>query len=260
MVLDSLDVFEFDPGEGDGAPCGETAVQRRARRGERSGHSAAGLRALDDIAQRPDGTGQHRGDETLGSGYESRQTAQCHLQLAALGRQFGQKRHRRIGFLAAQLGKKFGVGNAVCCRMVHLEQHVQTMPVDGTVGALDHPHLPQRPTPLDRHTDERPAHFGQFLRTAGVPDGDAVNVPVDVEVGVGNPCRVVEIEARVGKLLLKGRDSAHAHPQCLAEPFEVVTAGNRRGIQFQHCEQLHGLISGLQIEEAGVEAGEPLWT
>lgn len=77
-------------------------------------------------------------------------------------------------------------------------------------------------------------HFGQFLRTAGVPDGDAVNVPVDVEVGVGNPCRVVEIEARVGKLLLKGRDSAHAHPQCLAEPFEVVTAGNRRGIQFQH--------------------------
>ena len=171
-----------------------------------------------------------------------------------------RKRRRRVRPVAAQLREELRVRDAVGCGVVHLEQDVEPVAVERTVGTLDDPHLPQRTAPIDRQAAERTAHFRQFSGAAGCPHPDPVHMPIDVEVGVEDPGGVVEVEGVVGQFLLKRRDTPHPYSQFVAKAVVVVSAGDRGGVQFQHGKDLDGLIVGLEVEETGVEAGEPLRT
>ena len=144
--------------------------------------------------------------------------------------------------------------------MVNLQHDVHPVSFERAVGAFEHPHLPQRSTAINGQAAQRSAHLGEFSRPTGLPQCDAVHVTRDVEVGVANPGRMVEIEDSCRQLLLKRGHRKHPHAQFVEESLIAVTAGNRRGVEFQYGENLHGLVVGLEIEEAGIEAGEPLRT
>jgi len=149
---------------------------------------------------------------------------------------------------------------AVDAGVVHLGHHRQPPAVVG-VGAgdvLDHPHLPQRAAAVQLQRGDVPADLGQLDAAARARQPDPVHVPVDVEIRVLDPYRVVEVERRVGQLLAELRHGRDALAEHLPHLVEAVAARNGGGVEFQHRAHVQGLLGGLQIEEAGVESAEPL--
>ena len=111
----------------------------------------------------------------------------------------------RVGFGTAQLRHEVGTGHAVHTGVMHLRHDRQPATcVRVRVGArdvLDDPHLPQRATAIQWQRGDVTADLRQFLAAARRRKADAVQVPVDVEVFVLNPHRMVRIESAVGELL-----------------------------------------------------------
>jgi hypothetical protein len=95
-------------------------------------------------------------------------------------------------------------------------------------------------------------------RTAGCGYGEPVQVPVDVEVGVLDPDRVVDPERHRAELAVEGRERADPSVEVVAEPLERVAVRHRGRVEQQQAADVHQLRRALEVEEAGVEAAEPV--
>ena len=95
-------------------------------------------------------------------------------------------------------------------------------------------------------------------RPPGDRQADAVQVPVDVEVLVLHPHRVIEVEAVVGEFLAELRHRLDPQTERVAQPVEGVAAGDGRGVDLQDRAHVQRLRGGFEVEEAGVESAEPL--
>ena len=83
-----------------------------------------------------------------------------------------------------------GAGDAVDRRVVHLGDEADL----AVVEALDEPQLPQRPAAVERAAGDVADDLGQLVHRARRRHGDAVEVGVEVEVGVLDPHRMAEVE------------------------------------------------------------------
>jgi hypothetical protein len=82
--------------------------------------------------------------------------------------------------------------------------------------------------------------------------------PVDVEVVVLHPHRVVEVERTVGELLAESRHSLDAQRHFVFEAVERVAARHGRGIEFQNGAHVQRLFGRFEVQEARVEPRKPL--
>jgi hypothetical protein len=100
----------------------------------------------------------------------------------------------------------------------------------------------------------------EFRPAPGCRKTDPMHMAVDVEVAVLHPDGMIEVQESVGQFLPERRYRPDPRRELVTETVVAVTAGNRRGIQFQHRKHLQGLRCGLKVEHAGVESAQPLRT
>ena len=124
--------------------------------------------------------------------------------------------------------------------------------------AFDDPHLPQRPATVQRQRRDMAADFRQLGPAARRRQTYAVQMAIDVEVVVIHPDRMVEIQRIVGELFTELWHRLHTERQRVAQPVEGVAARHRRRVQLHDRANMHGLRGRFQVQEAGVESGEPL--
>ena len=94
----------------------------------------------------------------------------------------------------------------------------------------------------------------QLLLAAGGGQGGVADVVVEVEVGVVDPDRPALVEGDEPQLLAEARDQVQARVEVLAE-LVVVGGGPSKIIVEATCMWAP---SALQVQERGVEAGEPV--
>ncbi len=85
-----------------------------------------------------------------------------------------------------------------------------------------------------------------------------MQVPVDVEILVVHPHRMVEVEPAVGELLPELRHRLDPQAERVAKPVEGVAAGHGRGVELEDRAHVQGLLCGFEVQETGVESAEPL--
>ena len=103
---------------------------------------------------------------------------------------------------------------AVDRRVVHLAER-------GDVAALepvDQPDLPQRAGAVERDGDEMAGQLAQLLHACRAGHGDVAQVPVEVEVGVLDPDRVVQAERHLDEAAPERRREVEALLVEVAEP------------------------------------------
>ena len=169
-------------------------------------------------------------------------------------------RRRRVGLGGAQLRHQVGSGHAVDAGVVHLGHHRQPSAVVG-VGAATFSitHISHSGRLRSSGSDAMcPQISASSRRPPGDGQADAVQMPVDVEVLVLHPHRVVEVEPVVGELLAELRHRLDPQGEFVAQPVEGVAAGHRRGVELQDRAHMQWLCGGFEVQEAGVESAEPL--
>ncbi len=164
-VLHRFDVLEVELRIGDVAMAGDLRVERGLRRAERRGHRLAADAAPDGFDHAGQGERQHL-CQVQRPGREPDQPARREFELidtAGTLDGFGQ---RRVGLGAAQHRHQVGAADTVDARVVHL-RHDREPPAltgVGSVDALYHPGLPQRPAAVQRQRGDVPADLGQLAR------------------------------------------------------------------------------------------------
>ena len=89
-------------------------------------------------------------------------------------------------------------------------------------------------------------------------DGDAMDVPVDVEVRVVDPYRVIEVPGGVVELAPESGHGAHPAGELGLEALEVVAARNGRGVELEQRDDVQHLLRCFEVQKAGVEPAEPV--
>ena len=222
-VLDALHELERRRPVGEAAVGGDGGVERRARGaagGQRADRLALGRPLAADVehrAERPAQAVAH----LVGGGHDHRVAGGA----AELADGAGGQHHGPTG-LAHQVGggpgEHLAVGgqrlrpplvlrrlDLVALGVAVEHQHEQLGPggaVDGGVvhlgedgeavvgQALDDVALPQRPAPVERTADDAGHELGDLLVAPGRRHRGVAHVEVEVEVGVVDPVRVVEVE------------------------------------------------------------------
>jgi hypothetical protein len=197
MVFHGLDVRELQLGECDGPLGGDGGVEPASWSCERGGHGLPGAGAAQCRHDRRGGRRQHAGEPQWAGG-EVDQPFGGDLKLVRLTGAVYRVGWRRVGFAAAQPREHVGGQNPVHGCVVGLGHHRQAPVVVGGAGAaLDHPHLPQWSAAVQGLGGDATADFGQFTLPATGRQTDAFQMPLDVEVGVFQPHRVVQVEPAV---------------------------------------------------------------
>ena len=234
----------------------DRSVERGPRRREWCGHRSPAARATDGAGQDIGCRGHHL----------------CHLHRLgqagddASGEQLGVGRRTRLPLVlrcaldrwrvrleAAQVGDRVRARDPVDGRVVHLGEHRDL----AGLQALDHEELPQRPRAVQRDAGEVAAQVRQLAVTTRRGHRHPVHVPVDVEVVVDHPHRVVDPQGHLLELAVEHRDVGDPALELVTELIEVVAAsGDRLRVQDDHPAHVQQLRRGLQVEEAGVESTE----
>jgi len=142
-----------------------------------------------------------------------------------------------------------GAAGAVDRRVVHLGDH----PDPVVLEALDHPDLPQRASTVERDRCDAGCEFGQLPTASGSWSVHAMNVEVDVEVGVLDPDRMVEVERDVHQPASKRSDQVHALEDQLTDGLEGVAAGHGLGIEDRRHRHVHVGVGRFEVREGGVD-------
>ena len=87
---------------------------------------------------------------------------------------------------------------------------------------------------------------------------DGAQVPVDVEVGVVDPHRVVDRQERGQEPLTEHRDAVQPTDDVGPEALEGVPGRDRRGIQHQDPGHVHVHDRVLHVQERGVGRSDAL--
>ena len=260
VVLHLLDLGEIKAGERHIAIGGEAAVEDRRRCTERSGHRATHCGASVGIAHGLHGLGHNFAHKMQRPGGEPDQATHRdpHRPVGTWGR--NEFPGGRVRFGAAQPREQFRVADTVGGCVMDLDHDGKPFAARRAIDALDDPHLPQRPEPIERQTGQIAVDLVQFRRAARFRNTDPVHMLVDVELWILHPGGVIGVAESWRQLLPELRNRPHALRQLRTETVVGVTAGNGRGVQSRHDQHLQGLDRGLEVQEAGVESGEPLWT
>jgi len=84
-----------------------------------------------------------------------------------------------------------------------------------------------------------------------------VHVPVDVEVAVLHPDRVVDAHRHAAQLAGELRDVADPALELVAEGREGVALRHRARVEHDHAADVHQLRRRLQVQEARIEPRQP---
>src|ERR1700754_2029798 len=98
---------------------------------------------------------------------------------------------------------------------------------------------------IERQTGQMPTDLTELRRASWCRKTDPMHMAVDVEVVVLHPDGMIEVQEAVGRFLPERRHRPEPRRQLVTEMVVAVTAGNRRGVQFQHRNHLQRLRCGL---------------
>ena len=141
--------------------------------------------------------------------------------------------------------------DAVDHRLVALGQHRRAAAGE----ALDEVHLPERAGVVERPRHQPRDQLRELLVRARLGQGRAADVVGDVEFGVVDPDRPREVARHVPDLLPVARHQRDPLLDELDEP--VVVEARLRPPEDRHRADVHRRARFLQVEEGGVEGGEP---
>ncbi len=261
-VLDRLHPAQRHRLEPEAAVGGEGVVENGAGRGERQrggggvggGEPVAQLqRHLDGVADRSHGHGRLLGErpqsvaEHFGVGGDAVGNPGCGgLGLGVtVGRDVEQGHHQLFATRAVDGG------------VVHLGDEPDEAPLD----PVDDPRLPQRSGAIEGDGDQISHQSTQLGRAAGGGHGDVAKVPVEVEVGVFDPQRVVQAERYLHESPAERRGLVETAGEQLADPLETPRAFGAcvgGGVHDDERRHVHERRRGLEVEEPGVESGQSL--
>ncbi|GAA3182737.1 hypothetical protein GCM10020255_077580 [Rhodococcus baikonurensis] len=219
-VFHGFHLREIELAERDVAVAGDSAVERGPRRGERRRHGFTLACTRHPLGEQGDSAGDQTGN-SCGPCDDGHESADRDVESSGVARALGIGIHesRRIRFEAAQLSQDVCAGDTVGGAVVDF-RHDGDLPVG---EALDDPHLPQRAGPIQRLAGDVSGKFRQFRVRSRRGYRGPMAMPLDVEIVVVDPDRVVEIEARIFEFAPEGRHGGHPRVQ-LAEELPVVVA------------------------------------
>ena len=231
---------------------GDRAVEGGAGRGERRRHRRPLAGAADRLGEQLDRRGHQSGRrQRPGEGADHGPAEQLELTRVAAERALATESQRRlVGLEGAQVRDQVGARDAVDGGVVHLGEHGDLV----VVVPLDHPHLPQRAGAVERLSGEVAAELDELGVPTGLRQGQTVDVPVDVEVLVLDPDRVVQLERHLAQLAGELGDVADPAVDQLLELPEGVAVRHRARVQHDDAAHVQQLLGRLQVEEARVEA------
>ena len=255
-LFDLLGLVERQPGERDGAVGSDRVVERRAGRRERHG---AVLRAvIEDVAdQRRGGSDRASQQRHHAAGTPQLRHRRIGQQLDlvghALGLELGLGRRLGVGRQVVQRGHQVGAAGTVDRRVVHLDHQTDAVVLE----PLDDPGLPQRLAAIERHRGDLGGDLCQLSSSTRRRAGDPTHVTVELEVGILDPDRVVELERHFDEPSAERRHDLQPVRHVLLEPVERVAVAHRGHVVDADERDLHVARSGLEVEERGVHARQP---
>ena len=95
------------------------------------------------------------------------------------------------------------------------------------VEALDDVHLPQRPAPVERSRSAIVPLDAELTPVARTRQGDVAHVVLEVEVGILDPVRVVELQRYLHQALAERARHMKTAADVLEDPFERDLATRR---------------------------------
>jgi hypothetical protein len=200
MVFHCPDVRQLQLSASDGPLGGDGGFEPASWGRERGGHGLPGARPAQCRHHRRGGRRQHAGQPQWAGG-EIHQPIGGDLKLIRPTGAIYRVGWRGVWFAAAQPCQQISGQNSVHGGVVGLRHHRQVPAVVCGVGpALHHPHLPQWFAAVQGLGGDATADFGQFALPATRRQADAFQMPLDVEVGVLHPDRVVQIESAICQL------------------------------------------------------------
>jgi hypothetical protein len=144
--------------------------------------------------------------------------------------------------------------HAVDGGVVHLGDH----PDPAALEPLGQPHLPQGAAAVELAARHVGGEVAQLADAAGGGERGPPHVQVDVEVGVVEPDRVVEVERHWREPPAELGDEVHPLPQEVLHLLERVAARHRGGVEDHERRHVHVVGRRLPVEEGRVEAAQSL--
>ena len=144
--------------------------------------------------------------------------------------------------------------HAVDRRVVGLREHRDV----AVLEAFDDPRLPQRLPPVERPGDDLLGQGRELAHASRLGHRDVVEMEVEVEVRVFDPDRVVHSERHFDEPPAERRREVQPRRVHVAHLVERPLHRCRRGIEDHEPRDVHVRRRCLEVEEAGVEAGQSL--
>ena len=152
-------------------------------------------------------------------------------------------------------------GHAVDGRVVHLrhEGEAAGRHAGDVVEALDDVQLPQRPIEVEGPRHEASHLDAELAPVAGRRQGDVADVELQIEVGILDPVRVVEVERDADESLTEHAGLVEPLVDVIEDALERDgAAGRGRRVVDRDAPARHVRARRLGIEERGVHPGELL--
>ena len=253
-VLDPLELSEVGADERQPAVRPDVDVEGRARRRH------PGLEHLPgraDAAQHPARAAQGRADAAddllrAGEALADRVAQQVEVgRLRPRGPLRRTQRWRWRVLLEVEQDRGYvNPGYAVDERVVALADDREAVALE----ALDQPQLPERLGAVELLGEDPRGEVAQLLLGARRRQRGLTDVVVEVEVRVVDPDRAALAEGDEAELLTEAGDEVQARLDVVAELF----VARRRAIEEDHRGDVHVGAASLQVEECGVESGQPI--
>ena len=157
-----------------------------------------------------------------------------------------------VGFEIQDAREQARTRHAVDRRVVHAGDDRDRAVLD----TLDDPELPERSRPIEGTARDVADDVGELLGAARGRHRDVANVVVEVEVGVVEPDRSVQIERDVREPATELRQHRKPRREMRLDLLEGVAARHRRRVQEHHRLDLHVRRGRLQVQKRRVHSAQ----
>ena len=123
---------------------------------------------------------------------------------------------------------------------------------------LDHVHLPQRTAPVERPRHHLRTEARKLVEVAGCRQGDASHVVLELDVGILDPERMVELERDLRQPPAERRQQVEPALDQREDLLEGVATGHGGRVEHARAADVHVVVGRLHVEERRVEARESL--
>ena len=174
--------------------------------------------------------------------------------MSVRGGALGHLACRGVGLEVEELGQQLGPRHAVDGGVVDLRHQTHV----AVLEPLDDVHLPQRLGAIELAAAHVAHVAGQLLEAARRRQRGAAQVVVEVEVLVVDPIGVAEAQRHLHQPAPEHGGQGQARPDQVAQFLEGVAAGDGGGVEHRRHRHVHVQAGRLQVQEARVQAGQPL--